>query len=129
MTVRRLPVSEPLPDDWREQARRRDQEDRDARMVERDRMVAAQCSHLRKDGRHRLVDAEGPTFMCDTSDAHAGCSIFTSLHCNGIAATVPGTKWTNVPCPVFEIDGERWPPREGRVEPKARRKRIIRRTA
>lgn len=117
----RLPVVEPLPADWREQARQRERQDLDDRLLERDRLVASQCERLRKDGRHRLTRASGPTFL------HVGgeLDVYTATHCDGVARAVPGTGWTNVRCPVFEIDGDRYPPREGRIHPKARRKRLL----
>lgn len=119
--VRQLPVVQPLPQDWREQARRREVEDRDEEVLARDRLVASCCSRLRAEGRHRLVDRTGPTFL----HVDGGCDVFYAMHCDGVARTVPGTTWVDVPCPVFEIDGDRYPPREGRVHPKARRKRLL----
>lgn len=122
MGVKQLPVHVPLPADWREQADRREQQDRDAELEARDRLVASHCSRFRKDGRHHLIRDGRPVFL----HVQGELDVYTAMHCDGVAPTVPGTRWTNVKCPVFEIDGERYPPRAGRT-PKARRKRILRR--
>ena len=117
----RLPVAEPLPADWREQAARRERLDLDEAMLARDRLVATQCSKLRKGGGHHLVDRHGPVFL----HVRGELDVYEPMHCDGVAPTVPGTRWIDVPCPAFEIDGDRYPPRVGRIEPKARRKRLM----
>lgn len=117
----KLPIAEPLPPDWRDQAARRERQDRDEEQIARDRLVASHCARLRKDGRHHLVDQRPPVFL----HVDGELDVYTAIHCDGVAPTIPGTRWTNVPCPVFEIEGDRYPPREGRVQPKARRKRLL----
>lgn len=119
-----IPVVAPLPADWREQAAQRERADSEARILERDRRVASECPRLLTDGRHRLVERTGLTFMCDIAGHGAGSSIFIALHCDGRIPNVTPIGNLHLSCPVFEIDGERYPPREGAIEPKARRKRL-----
>ena len=117
-----LPVAEPLPADWREQAKRRELADRDARLLERDRALALRCPIRKETGHHRLTRSSGPIFR-HGPDVE-GCDVFTAMHCEGRIPNVTRLGTGYLRCPVFEIDGERYPPREGR-EPKARRKRLL----
>lgn len=109
---RQLPVVKPLPPDFDAQMKRRESDDMWERLLERDRLLALECSVFVKTGKHDLVTDEGATFICGDAP-----QFFVAKHCTG---TIPRNSRNGGfhPCPELWVPG-------GVSEPRARRKNII----
>lgn len=118
---RQLPVAQPLPADWREQAERRRSQDAQEALERRDRDLAARCPHFLTKRRHVLVPDATPTYM----HLAGKLDVFTMERCTGRIPNVTRLGTNHLRCPVFEIEGERYPTRPVRLRRGPHRKRLL----
>lgn len=119
--IRQLPVAVPLPSDWDEQVARRRQEDTDEALERRARELAGRCPWFLSKRRHNLVADDRPTHMHRDGEL----DVFTVHRCTGLIRQVGPTGVNHLRCPVFEVDGQRYPTRAPRLRMKPHRKRLL----